>query len=178
MGEQFSWFGIDFGTTNSAASVFYGPDAASANQSDFGDDMGRPFPSLVGINKQTGKVITGREARDSRNALAEQYQFFSSIKTVLDKDVTYTVAGKKWKPVDIAAEIFKGLRDRIRKRSEGLQDCREAVVAVPVAFAPGKKEALRRAAKKAGFWIISTNMRVDLCKKCQKSADLHFFTVL
>lgn len=151
--SQVSWFGIDFGTTNSAASSFYGPDAQSAISSNFGDDLGRPFPSLVGINKETGEVITGRDAKDQRNKLSEQYEFFSSIKTILDQDVSYKIAGKTWKPVDIAAEIFKGLRGRIKERSNGLQDCKEAVVAVPIGFPSKKKAVLRSAAKKAGISV-------------------------
>ena len=71
---QVSWFGIDFGTTNSAASSLTGSDEQSVSQINFGDDEGRPFPSIVAINKKTGKAITGREARDHRNELSEEYE--------------------------------------------------------------------------------------------------------
>ena len=60
MGTQYSWYGIDFGTTNSAASSMTGDVKENVRQINYGDDEGRPFPSLVAINKITGKVITGR----------------------------------------------------------------------------------------------------------------------
>ena len=41
----------------------------SVRQINYGDDEGRPFPSLVAINKTTGEVITGREAKTRRNEL-------------------------------------------------------------------------------------------------------------
>ena len=69
MGVQYSWYGIDFGTTNSAASSMTGDVKENMRQINYGDDEGRPFPSLVAINKSTGEVITGREAKSRRNEL-------------------------------------------------------------------------------------------------------------
>lgn len=150
---QVSWFGIDFGTTNSAASSLTGSDEQSVSQINFGDDEGRPFPSIVAINKKTGKAITGREARDHRNELSEEYEYFSSIKTIIDEDKVYTIAGIKWTPIDLTAEILKGLKARIRERSNNSEDCKEAVIAVPVGFSSTKRKSLRNAAKKAGITI-------------------------
>ena len=67
MSSKFSWFGIDFGTTNSAAFSFTGMDEKSINPIHYGDDEGRPFPSVVAIDKTTGEVICGREAKDQRH---------------------------------------------------------------------------------------------------------------
>ena len=53
MGAKFSWFGIDFGTTNSAAFSFTGADADSLIPIHYGDDEGRPFPSVVAVDKTT-----------------------------------------------------------------------------------------------------------------------------
>ena len=44
MNNQFSWFGIDFGTTNSAASSMTGDIKENVQQINYGDDEGRPFP--------------------------------------------------------------------------------------------------------------------------------------
>lgn len=149
MDRQINWFGIDFGTTNSAAVSFTGTDLLSVKEIDCGDYEGRPFPSLVAINVKNGSVITGREARERKNELSSEYKFFSSIKSIIGSDVPYEIAGKKWKPVDIAAEILKGLKRNVSE-NKGLK-CDEAIVAVPIGFTADKKKNLREAAKKAGI---------------------------
>ncbi|MDD3052660.1 MAG: Hsp70 family protein, partial [Candidatus Cloacimonetes bacterium] len=151
MERQVSWFGIDFGTTNSAASSLTGTDELSVKQINYGDDEGRPFPSLVAININTGEVITGREAKERKNELSSEYKFFSSIKSIIGSNEVYEIAGKKWNPIDVAAEIFKGLKERIKARSG--ERCSEAIVAVPVGFTSEKKCNLREAAKRAGIEI-------------------------
>lgn len=151
MDRQINWFGIDFGTTNSAAVSFTGTDLLSVREIDCGDYEGRPFPSLVAINVKNGSVITGREARERKNELSAEYKFFSSIKSIIGSDVPYEIAGKKWKPVDIAAEILKGLKRNVSE-NKGLK-CDEAIVAVPIGFTADKKKNLREAAKKAGISV-------------------------
>ena len=147
---QINWFGIDFGTTNSAACSMTGVSLNQASLVNHGDGGGYPFPSLVAIHKKTGEVITGREVKNNRNQLAKEYEIFKSIKSVIDKNIDYEIAGSTWTPVDIATEIFKGLKNNIEKRSS---DCKEAIVAVPVGFSPEKKANVRKAAKNAGINI-------------------------
>ena len=149
MAVQSSWYGIDFGTTNSAASSMTGDTKETVRQINYGDDEGRPFPSLVAINKVTGEVITGREAKVHRNELEGEYVYFSSIKSIIANEVSYEIAGKKWTPVDIAAEIFKGLKEKIGRE----RVCKEAIVAVPVGFTADKKRNLREAARRAGIEV-------------------------
>lgn len=149
MSSQYSWFGIDFGTTNSAASSMTGDVRENVHQINYGDDEGRPFPSLVAINKTTGKVITGREAKVRRNELEGEYRYFSSIKTIIGRDEKYVIGGKEWTPIDIAAEIFKGLKAKIGTQHA----CNESIVAVPVGFTADKKRNLREAARRAGIKI-------------------------
>ena len=79
MGANLSnYFGIDFGTTNSA-SISFLDEGKRIGRYEHGDDLGTPFPSIVGIHKKTGAVITGREAKNSRLELSEQYEFFTSL---------------------------------------------------------------------------------------------------
>lgn len=151
MNNKLSWFGIDFGTTNSAAFSFTGIDMNSINPINYGDDEGRPFPSVVAINKTTGEVITGRDAKSRRNELIGDYEYFSSIKSVIDSNNTWNIAGKMWTPEDIAAEIFLALKRRVEQGTSCTLD--EAVVAVPNGFTADKKTHLRNAALKAGIKI-------------------------
>ena len=147
--RKIKWIGIDFGTTNSAAISFVN-EGNSIGRYEHGDAQGTPFPSIVGINKKTGEVITGRDAKNRRIELSENYEFFTSIKTIIDRDEYYSVAGRKWTPVAIATEILKGLKAEI-KRKNVVAD--SVVMAVPVGFSPKKKMRLREAAQNAGIAI-------------------------
>ena len=147
--RKIKWIGIDFGTTNSAAISFL-DEGKSIGRYEHGDDQGTPFPSIVGIHKVTGEVITGREAKNSRIELSAQYEFFTSIKSIIDKEETYNVAGKKWTPVALATEILKGLKNEIKRKNV---DAKSVVMAVPVGFSPKKRMKLREAAQNAGLTI-------------------------
>lgn len=148
MNNEFNWFGIDFGTTNSAAFSFTGTNKDNIQPISYGDDEGRPLPSIVAINRETGKIITGREAKDKKNTLINTHEYFSSIKSIIDSNKTWTIAGKEWTPEDITSEIFKSLKKRIEKKNNYIES---AVIAVPVGFSSNKKMHLRNAAKKAGI---------------------------
>ena len=147
--KKIKWMGIDFGTTNSAAITFL-DEGYKIGRYEHGDDQGTPFPSIVGINKETGEVITGRDAKNRRIELSEKYEFFTSLKTILDKDEVYNVAGKKWTPVALATEILKGLKTEIKRKNVEVDS---VVMAVPVGFSPKKKMKLREAAQNAGITI-------------------------
>ena len=149
MKNDFNWFGIDFGTTNSAGVSLTGENKESVELITYGDEQGRPHPSLVAINKTTGEVKSGREVKDQMNALLEDYECFSSIKSLLDSDKEWYVAGKNWTAVDIAAEILKSLKQNMEKNAHN--KVTEAVFAVPVGFPSTKKDSLRQAARVAGI---------------------------
>lgn len=151
MTNNLGWFGIDFGTTNSAAFSFTGAEMDEVHPIHYGDDVGRPFPSVVAINSTTGEVIVGRDAKDRQNTLIVDCEYFTSIKSIIDSDRTWTIAGRSWTAEDIAAEIFKALKGRIECKGDNVVE--EAVLAVPVGFSSVKKEHLRRAAQKAGIHI-------------------------
>ena len=112
--KKIKWIGIDFGTTNSAAVSFL-DEGKRIGRYEHGDNQGTPFPSIVGINKQTGEVITGRDAKNRRIELSANYKFFTSIKSIIDQDIEYDVAGKRWTPVALATEILTGLKSTVYK---------------------------------------------------------------
>lgn len=147
--KDIKWIGIDFGTTNSAAISFI-DEGKTIGRYEHGDDLGTPFPSIVGINRKTGDVITGRDAKNRRQELSSDYEFFTSIKSYIDQDTYFDVADKKWTPVDLATEILKGLKAEIQRK--GVQ-ADKVVMAVPVGFSPKKKRRLREAALNAGIAI-------------------------
>lgn len=153
MGANLSnYFGIDFGTTSSAT-VGYMVMDHTPEEFLYGDEEGRPIPSVVAIDKKTGEVFTGRDAWDKKMELSESCEYISSVKTILDKESVITIAGREWSPVDIAAELFKALKANVKERTD--IEMTAATVAIPIGFSPEKREKLRMAAENAGITIKS-----------------------
>lgn len=146
-----NYFGIDFGTTNSAVVAIAAINGKKIGDSQkIGEDERHPLPSFVAINKWTGEVKTGLSAKRTISN-SDEYHVFSSIKTVIDEDQSWEIAGRSWTPVDIASELFKALKRNVYEKTAGAMDMTEAVVAVPIGFSSKKKNNVRRAAKKAGI---------------------------
>ena len=148
-----TYFGIDFGTTNSAVHAITAFDEYGDN-ADFHFDIGEndriPLPSFVAVNKNTGEVVTGLTAKNNL-INDDEYVIIPSVKSVIGDDRSWDIAGKKWTPIDIAAELFKELKKRAESIAKDVM--KEAVVAVPVGFASVKKNNIRKAAKIAGIKI-------------------------
>lgn len=153
MNETEEFFGIDFGTT-CCAMVNNSLNNSTKKYSliEYGDDNGKPIPSVVAIDKNTGEVYTGRAAWRKKNELTDSCEVFSSIKTVIDSQRGRYIGDKYWTPVDIASEIFKALKKEAQKEKSDLS---EATVAIPVGFSAKKRKNLREAARCAGIEITS-----------------------
>ncbi|MBM4088173.1 MAG: Hsp70 family protein [Planctomycetes bacterium] len=142
------YFGIDFGTTNSAVVGNLG-----RHSTRYGVDDEQPFPSLVAVNCTTGTVdYVGRDVFDKRLQLAESCRIFSSAKMDLGEGKSWMVGPETWTPERVVAEVLKGLKKRVKERSHGAS-LEEAVIAIPVGFPPKKRNALRAAALEAGINI-------------------------
>jgi molecular chaperone DnaK len=142
------FFGIDFGTTNSAV-----VGRLRQNSTQYDDGTGQPVPSLVAISRATGKIqAIGREAWNHREALGESCEMLSSAKMYLGTDKVWRIGPESWDPERVVTEILKELRTRVSERGSGTV-LDSAVIAIPVGFAPEKRRALRKAAKNAGIDI-------------------------
>lgn len=148
-----NYYGIDFGTTCSALVNNRLDDKKNVEIVRYHDGNDQPIPSVVAIDKTTGKVYTGRVAWNMKNELNDSCEVFSSIKTIIDQENGIYIADKYWSPIDIASEIFKALKDEVKKTSKG--ELKEATVAIPVGFSAKKRKSLREAAEKAGIDIVS-----------------------
>lgn len=148
-------FGIDFGTTNSAAVGWSDQGRGRL----FGwRSTDRPLPSVVAIHKITGEVhAIGFDARDHREQLGSECEVISSVKACLGQpDKSWNIGPRVWKPEDVAAVIVRELRHRIRDRlAPGEQLMKSAVFSIPVGCSMAKRRALRRAARLAEIEIIS-----------------------
>ncbi|MGD0815299.1 MAG: Hsp70 family protein [Verrucomicrobiota bacterium] len=148
-------FGVDFGTTNSAA---VGWSNRSVERYFGCRGIKRPLPSVVAIHKLTGEIHSiGLEARDHRENLGAQYEVISSVKALLSNpDKSWTIGPKVWKPEDVAAAIIKELRKNIAgSLGPGEQLMNSAVFSIPVGCSMAQRQALRRAARLADIQVIS-----------------------
>jgi molecular chaperone DnaK len=146
-----SFFGIDFGTTNSTA-VNYVPGALHAQR--YGDDAGRPYPSIVAIVRATGRATSGRSVLEHHEELSQkgQHHIIQSIKRILGRsNEVWPTEGPPWTPEDVAAEILSQLSQRAQKRGAGRIS--RAAVTIPVDFPASARKALRRAATRAGIEV-------------------------
>jgi molecular chaperone DnaK len=148
-------FGIDFGTTNSAAVGW----SDRGVERYFGcKGIKRPLPSVVAIHKLTGEIHSiGPEARDHREKLGVQYEVISSVKPFLSqRDKSWTIGPKVWKPEDVAGAIIRELRKNIAATlGPGERLMNSAVFTIPVGCTMAQRQALRRAARLAEIEVIS-----------------------
>jgi len=141
------FFGIDFGTTNSAVVGHL-----RRNVTNYGDGDDQPFP-LVAVSKATGSVYAiGREAWNRREELMESCRLLSSAKTGLGSNRSERIGPELWTPERVVTEILKAICKQVTARGNGAA-LDSAVIAIPVGFSPEKRRALREAARTAGITV-------------------------
>jgi len=143
-----NYFGIDFGTTNSAViAIATDVNGKKVSELQIGEER-KPLPSYVAIHRENGTVCTGL---DAKNSIADnsEYEVFSSIKTIIGEDHEWMIGGKLWTQVDIAAELFRAMKQNVERSAK--MSMTEAVVAVPIGFSAQKKNNVRKAAHQAGI---------------------------
>lgn len=141
-------FGIDFGTTNSSV-VQYMTTAGRSEFVPYGDDEGRPIPSIVAIDRNTGVVHTGRDAWNRRSELEGKCECIPSIKSLLaDDSWNRTIAGRRWTVLDVATEVMKALKGAAEERGGRFT---AATMAIPIGLNSKARNTLREAARRAGI---------------------------
>ncbi len=145
-------FGIDFGTTNSLASVVVRDRALSLTDV----ATGRPHPSVIWY--RGSEVVVGRDARQYLDLTAEGAPpgFVRSPKMRLRREGPIFVDGRPIDPTDAVSKVLQHLkRDAAapRERATGY-DLSRAVMTIPVDFGGRERRALRKATLKARIGII------------------------
>jgi len=142
-------FGIDFGTTNSAAVKM----DLGVEPQKYGDETGRPLPSIVAIDIATGEMKGGRRVWENREFFAEssQYHLVPSVKWKLGTDEVWQTERGVLTPEDVASFILKSLSARALEL--GLEPIRKASITIPYNYPSQARISLRRAAAKAGIEV-------------------------
>lgn len=146
---QKSYFGIDFGTTNTAVVQILVDEHGTKTINLGEDDM--PFSSLVAIHKVDGTILFGRQVKNKRRQLSRDYLVISSFKSKLSQDVEYCVADKRYTPTDITAIFLKAIKEYIYNKMK--IDINAATFGIPVDFTPVQRRELLKAAKAAGIKV-------------------------
>lgn len=148
-------FGIDFGTTNSALSVYRNGTVAVLAVDDGGHGA-ELMRSVLYFNEENG-IYTGQEAIRQYVGDGAAGRFMQSIKTFLPNTsfVSTEIFGRRYGIDDLVAIILK----RLKERGEAYVGCtvESVVLGRPVVFSqdPVKdataQQRLEKAARKAGF---------------------------
>lgn len=147
------FYGIDFGTTNSAVVTF---DERTQKLRTIGDlEDNNPVPSVVAVRNFDDEVIVGRTVKNNLLKLLDEgrHLVFKSVKSSLDEDIVWETDSRSWNAEEISTELFKALAKRVV--SANLPPMEKAVVAIPIGMNSEKRTVLRRAAKRAGIDILT-----------------------
>ena len=148
-------FGIDFGTTNSVASVIHHIGSAGVEEMAVltNRDDKRPHPSVIWYRGT--ETIVGRKAKSALGDLAigASGDFVRSPKTLLGSPHGISAGGVVRRPIDFASDIFRFIREDALARNFDGQDFERAVLSIPVTMRGEARRELRQAALMAGIRI-------------------------
>lgn len=137
-------YGIDLGTTNSAAAVLEGTEARVIR-----NNLGFDYTPSVVLLDSRGALVVGQGAKnrvadDPKNA-------FGGFKRAMGTPRPYSFArdGRVLRAEDLSAEVLKSLRGDVQQASG--EQISAAVITVPAAFDQAQCAATRLAAEKAGL---------------------------
>jgi len=138
-------FGIDLGTTNSCLAVMEpaGPRVIAVD----GDPI---VPSVVSLDRQTGRFIVGRRARN-RQVLEPEWTV-RSIKRRMGQPARVRLGDRELLPEEVSAELLRYLKER---GGEALgEPVERAVITVPAYFGDAQRRATIRAGELAGLDVV------------------------
>ncbi|MDR2704280.1 MAG: Hsp70 family protein [Planctomycetaceae bacterium] len=140
-------YGIDLGTTYSAIAFIneHGKAEIITNS-----DNERVTPSVVFFESENN-IIVGKIAKES--AKTDPNRVVDFVKRQMsDKEWTFSVDGKMFKPEEISSFILKRLADDAKKTGD--HDVQDVVITCPAYFGDLERERTRQAGKLAGLNVI------------------------
>jgi molecular chaperone DnaK len=140
-----SHFGIDFGTTNSCAFEIQGPARLH-----YGDEAGKPLPSIIVIDRATGRALCGRDVWNQRLSYSEKggFRVVPPLKKLLENG---DWREGQWTVPLLVAEVLKHLSNAATVG--GRRGIEQATFSVPVGLPPQSRRTLRKAARVAGIQV-------------------------
>ncbi|MCX8058856.1 MAG: molecular chaperone DnaK [Spirochaetes bacterium] len=136
--------GIDLGTTNSVASIYYNGEVKLI-LNEFGEKI---TPSVVYIN-ENGEILVGSRAKNMR--LLHPDNTISSVKRLMGTNHIFKIGDCEYSPEQISSYILKYLKDAASNYIG--EDIFEAVITVPAYFNDNQRKATIDAGKLAGLEV-------------------------
>jgi molecular chaperone DnaK len=149
------FFGIDFGTTNTAVYLIRkGKLGITSLERKLGENGGYPFPSIIAVPKNQDKeVIFGKGVRERRLELEQDHDIVFSMKSHLGKDTKFELAGEQFSSIEITWALLEYIKSSIKKQSGC--DINEAAFSFPLDFSREARRELKQAANAAGIKVTS-----------------------
>jgi molecular chaperone DnaK len=144
--------GIDLGTTNSVIALLDATDSALLTGR---DELGQlTFPSVVGYDETTRRLLTGRPAQVLRETPGATLPL-ASVKRFMGLDRTFAVGPEQVTPPEASAHILRRLRDALAATlNDPAYLLDSAVITMPAYFNHNQIEATRQAGELAGFEVV------------------------
>lgn len=144
-------FGLDFGTTNSVATIIGRNGSEALVLSNLEDS--RPHPSVVWYNGATAVVGRKAKAQLAQLGLGVFGDIVRSPKMFLGLPTGIHVGGVNRPAVDVVAEVLRFLREDALSRGYEESPFDRAVFTIPVSMPGRARRDLRRAANLAGLKV-------------------------
>lgn len=148
-----SYYGIDFGTTNTSVYLYNYEQGKGSREAGYGTD-GKdltPFSSCIAISKTVKNDFKfGREVKERINEYADNYQIITSFKSLLGTDREIVVNGIKFTGKALVALFLNDVKETVRRIRP---DFGEAVFSIPVDFSAKARTELLEAAESVGIRV-------------------------
>lgn len=148
-----SYYGIDFGTTNTSVYLYNYEQGKGSREAGYGTD-GKdltPFSSCIAISKTVKNDFKfGREVKEKINEYADDYQIITSFKSLLGTDQEIVVNGIRFTGKVLASLFLNYVKDTVRRIRP---DFDEAVFSIPVDFSARARTELLEAAEHVGIKV-------------------------
>ena len=148
-----SYYGIDFGTTNTSVYLYNYEQGKGAIGTGYGTD-GKditPFSSCIAISRNKDNDFKfGREVKEKINEYADDYKIVTSFKSLLGTDEEIAVNGVRYTGQKLAVLFLNYVKETVNAIRP---DFDEAVFSIPVDFSARARTELLEAAKCIGIKV-------------------------
>lgn len=151
--KNVSYFGIDFGTTNtSVVQIFV--DEYDKKVIHLGENGDNPFSSIVAIPKNGNQpLMFGEEVRKRRLELSKTHYVYLSMKSFLGTDKEFIAENKSYSATDIVESFLKYIKSYIKEHYQ--LNIHQASFSYPIDFPSKARKELYKSA--IGAKIIPNN---------------------
>ena len=148
-----SYYGIDFGTTNTSVYLYNYEQGKGSMEAGFGTD-GKdlmPFSSCIAISKTVKNDFKfGREVKEKINEYADDYRIVTSFKSLLGTDREVVVNNVRYSGKALAFLFLQHIKETV---AAVRPDFDEAVFSIPVDFTAQARTELMEAASEVGIKV-------------------------